>query len=172
MDADNVGMSCDLADEDRVGSRLGAPQASDEEQIEPLKPPRQVREEAQRRSVAPVEIVDDERDGLRGCEIDCQPVQTVERGEGTISVGFGLEADALKHGARRLGGAVEQLRAVLRRDEERLVQLAHDPERELPLEVAAVGRQDARPAGASALAQFRDQPTLPDPSRTLNDKQL
>ena len=52
-----------------------------------LEPPHEVGEEAQRRPVAPVQVVDLEQQRALGREVERQPVEAVQRGEGGVAGG-------------------------------------------------------------------------------------
>ena len=86
----------DLADERRVGARLRAPRGDREQDRQALEPPRQVGEEAQRRAVAPVQVVDREHERPVAGEVEQQPVEAVQRRERRVAV---VARRRLEHGA-------------------------------------------------------------------------
>ena len=79
---------------------IGDPEPAEDPDRGALEPVGEVGEEAQRRAVAPVEVVDDEQQGRVGGEVQRQPVEPVERGEGDVAGRSRLAAEL----EDRLGG--------------------------------------------------------------------
>ena len=156
------GILDDLGEQARVGARLGAAQRRGDEHRGAVEPPREVGEEAQRRAVGPVQVVDREQDGMLRREVEREPVERVQRGErgGALLVGGrrGLE----QRGGR--GGGAGELPA---RGDPRLEELAHDAVGELALELPGAGLDDLQ-RRLRALAQAREQARLADPRRALD----
>jgi hypothetical protein len=122
----------------RVG--VGGPQACREDDWEVLEAPSEVRQEAERSCVAPVEIVDGQQHRSLAREVDHEPVEPVQPREHAFGRQVLVPNTLAEHGRRSLGGTREQARALGLRDEQRLEQLPHDAERKVSLELAAAGR--------------------------------
>jgi hypothetical protein len=147
-----------LGDQAGVGARLGGAERGGEQDRQALQPPREVREEAQRRAVAPVQVVDGQQQRPLGGDVRGEPVEPVQRRE---------RRDALAHlGEHRAGGRrrTGERRAGPRRDVA-LEQLAHDAERELALQLRRAGGEDAQ---RGPLAQAGQQAGLADPGGALD----
>ena len=145
--------------------RLAAgPRREDEGDGQPLQPPREVDEEAQRRLVGPVRVVDREQQRPALGEVDGEPVQAVGDAE--------PEVDRLRVGGDRQRGRGERRRAREqavrpRRGQRALEQLARDAVGEAALQLRAAGGDRLEPERAGALAGGLQQPGLADPGRTL-----
>jgi hypothetical protein len=117
-------------------------------------PLREVQQEAQRRLVAPVGVVDRQQRGPALGQVGHQPVQAVQQGEHVLfaPVPAGPRAVQQRFGERR--GARQQALALGCRcaGHDRLEQLQRDAEGELALQLAARRRQQlhARPLGETA----------------------
>ena len=159
--------SCgDLGQQRRVGARLGRCAAWRATSTgRPSSRRDEVGEEAQRRAVAPVQVVDREHQRPLGGEVDGQPVQAVERGERAsppaVAVRPGCAEDGARAARRRRRAAGSR---VAGSDERRLEQLAHDAERELALELAPRARQHAQPPPRAAAPHSASSRVLPIPA--------
>ena len=113
---------------------LGGPQRPHQEHGQPLQPPHQVGQKAQRGRVGPVQVIDSDRQRALAGSIDGQPIQSVQRRERHVVRDVrgpgNRERKHLSHRGRRPG---EQ--RLPRPYHHRLEQLANDPERELALEL-------------------------------------
>jgi hypothetical protein len=152
----------DLGEQLRVRARVGRAHARRDEHRRAFEPGGEIRDEAQRRPVAPLQVVDrDQHRPLVG-QVERGPVQAVQDRERALGVALGRPEHALG-GRRRAGQQTAALVGVAR---ERLEQLAHRAERELALELAAAGGEHGHPVGA--LARRRQQAALADPRRPLD----
>ena len=161
--------SCDdLGQQRRVGARLARPDGGGDQDRQPLQPPGEIGEEAQRRAVAPVQVVDREQQRPLAGEVGGEPEQAVERGERRDARLVGVGRAEHRRGGR--GGTGERGRAALRIGGEPLEQLPDDAEAELALELASARGQDVeRVAGIGA--QLGEQPGLADPGRAADHHQ-
>ena len=161
-----------LAQERGVDTGLRRAQAAGDEHRQALEAARKVGEESQRGVVAPVQVVDRKDERPLGARVDGQPVQAVEHGErGVAAVGAAGRVRGPEHGLRRRRGSAQQLAVGLRHGDQRLEELTHDSERELPLELAASGGEHTEPGFRAQPAGLRDQPRLADPRRPFDDAQ-
>ena len=114
-----------------------------------------------------MQVVDCEQQRALGGQVEREPVQAVQRGEGRVLLPRRARL-RLEHRPRGRGGAGE--RGVGPRRDVGLEKLAHDPERELALELGrARGEHAQLPAGA--LPQVGEQAGLADPGRPLDQRQ-
>ena len=142
----------------RLGCQRGIkrPGGEDERERLPLEPARDKRERARRRRVAPLQIVDHERERRIGGEVGGEPVQAVLPRVAGIAGGWAWRR---RPGGRGRSG--EHVRGQRRRSRQPAValagvglqqwaleELAHDPEREPLLELR-------RPRGKDAEAEVR-----------------
>jgi hypothetical protein len=96
----------------------------------------------------------------------------VESGEGGVGAeAVGAELGRLEDRAGGSGGPVEPALACLGIRERRLEELAHDAEGELALELAAARGEHAHVLHLGGRAQLGEQPALPDPGRTLDQRE-
>ena len=128
-------------------------------------------EEAGRRLVRPVLVVDDEQlRALRG-EVGHQPVEAVERAERRVGLARGVRALGQEHGRGQRGGAAE--RALERRGahppQPRLEQLPRHAPGVGGLELAAARRRDREAALRRGRARGVEQARLADAGRPLDD---
>ncbi|HEX2156428.1 MAG TPA: hypothetical protein VHS79_05500 [Actinomycetes bacterium] len=136
----------------------------------------QVREPTQRRAIAPVQIIDDQREGLPLGQVHRQPVQAVQHREAGLLAGGRSRRDqgiGREERRRQAGQATEQLLAVVcwRSGDGRLEQLADDPIGELPLKLTAPGSQYPHLSFLGSLAGHGKQARLANPGRALDDHQ-
>jgi hypothetical protein len=119
---------------------LGRPHACDERHRHVLQPPGEIGQKAERRGVAPVQVVHDQHQRSLSGEVDREPVEPVEPCKHAL-LGWVVRRHALaEHGRRAFGRPDQQPRPRVLRDEQRLVELTHDAEREVALELAAARR--------------------------------
>ena len=98
---DRGGIVGDLRQQRGVGRRVAGAHARRDEHRLALEPSHEVGEEAQRRPVAPLQVVDLEQErALRG-EVERQPVEAVQRGEGGVAPGRHAVVRRGEHDARR-----------------------------------------------------------------------
>jgi len=165
-----------VGEEGDLDARLVWPHRDDHQDGQAVDTTHEVGEPAQRRAIAPVQVVDGQRQRLPLGEIDRQPVQAVEHGEaGVLARARGRRQRGIGREQRRrqAGQATEQLLAVgcRRSDDGRLEQLPDDAVGELPLQLAAAGRQHLHPSPPGPLAGRREQARLADAGGTLDDDQ-
>jgi hypothetical protein len=96
----------------------------------------------------------------------------VKGGEGGVGrharrVGNGCTEDRL--GGRGGAGQPALVDALVAQG--RLEQLAHHPERELPLELAPARREHPEPVLLGSRAELGEEPALADPGRTLDERE-
>jgi hypothetical protein len=171
-DGGRVGL--ELRDERRVGARLARSNRRGDDDRKPVEPPREVRQEAQRRSVAPLEVVDDEERGRPLGDVRGQPVEAVKRRERRILVGEpGADLGQVEERRREMCRPRQQATAFLvsARGEVRLEQLTNDAVREVRFQLAAARAQDLEPERLGALTRAGEQTRLPDPGRPLEEKE-
>ena len=152
----------DLAQQRHVGPGLVRAHGGGHEDRLVLEPARKVGEKAQRRPVAPVQVVDRQQQRPLGGQVERDPVQAVQRREGHVALA--LQRAEHRRGGRR--GAAQQLLAA---GDDALEQLAHDAERELALELGAAGAEHERAAVGRPPARLGEQRALADPGRTLDE---
>ena len=126
--------------EDRfVHAGLSRPNAGCNDHRKPVEPASEVGKEAQRRRVAPVEVVDREQDGRELGEVRSQPEEPVQRPVGGVLAAGRRFADVpeLEEWSSEVGRAVEEPCALVLAvcDQTRLEQLTDDPVGEVSLEL-------------------------------------
>ena len=167
----------DRREQVRLRPALTRAAGDDERDVELLEPCEEECEVAQRRSVGPVRVVDDEAERALGREVGTQPVEAVEDRERRV--------DTRPHAARALaprqvqqaggnsGGALEPVGSLGggRLREHGLDELPHDAEREVPLELGAARAQDAHVLADGEGARGRQDGRLADARRPLDDQE-
>jgi hypothetical protein len=137
----------------------------------PVEPASKVGKEAQRRRVAPVEVVDREQDGRELDEVRSQPEEPVQRSVGSVLAAGRRFAGVLEleEWSSQVGRAVEEPCALVLAgcDQRRLEQLADDPVGEVALELTPASAQHLEPEGVRARARGAEQTCLADPRRSL-----
>jgi hypothetical protein len=131
-----------------------------------------VAEEAQRRRIGPVGVVDGEHQRAAVGEVRGQPVEAVERPEGRVSpLGLERRARVAEQALAEAGRAREERRALLpaRRQHGRLEQLARHAEGELALERGAACLEHSQPRALGLPPRAREQAALADPRRPLDE---
>ena len=103
---------------------------------------RQVAQEAERDLVAPVDVIDDQRERPPFGQIRRQPVEAVEHCKPRLGALLGRRGSDQPAG--ELGGPREEFRSLLRRrpHDDGLEELAHEAAAEAALELGAPGRVD------------------------------
>lgn len=165
----------------RLGHQRGIerPGGDDEGQRLPLEPARDEGERARRRRVAPLQVVDDERERRVGGEVRGEPVQAVLPRVAGIASGWTWSR---RPGGRR-GRSGEHVRGQRRRSRQpalaltgvglpqwTLEELAHDAEREPLLERRRPRAEDADAEVRRPYACLLEQPRLPHPRGALDDQ--
>ena len=147
----------------------------DEREWQILKPRHQEGQEAQRRRVGPVRVVDGDQQRRRGGEVRAQPVQAVQHRERAVQrlarSSPGRRARQAEQARGFAGRTLEEIVACRRRGvgQGGLEQLADHAEREVPLELASAGAQHARPRRLGRSPRRRDHGRLADARPTLDD---
>ena len=108
------GVAGDLAEQRRVGRRLAGAQRGGDERGDAVEPAGEVGEEAQRRAVAPVQVVDREQQRPLGGEVEREPEEPVQRGERRAALASASGA-AAKTAAAGAAAPLERGRVVTRR---------------------------------------------------------
>ena len=164
------GIARDLAEQRGVGPGLARAQRGRQEDRRPLEPAGEIGEEAQRGTVAPLEVVHREEERPLGGEVEGEPVEPVQRGEGILAPTVArVGAGAAEHSARAVGRPVEGAIVAVGPGHRALEELAHHPEGEVALELAPPRGEHAQgPLGRPA--QAREQPGLADAGRSLDDQ--
>jgi hypothetical protein len=156
-------------EERRVDAGLVRAQARGCEHRQAFEPAHEEGEEAQRRPVAPVQVVDREQQRLLGAQVDGEPVEAVQHRERAVGLGAGVGRDRLEQHPGRGGGAGEQPLARARVGEQRLEELADDAECVLALELAAARAEHAQPGVGRAAPRLAEQLRLADAGGALDD---
>lgn len=153
----------DLGDHLGVGSRLVRPDPRDHDHGQHLEAPDQIGDEAKRRVIDPVEVVDRQQQRLLSRELERHPVATVQ---GREADRFGVLARGrdLEHGPRRLRRAFEGALAHLRIGQRRLEQLAHDAVGELRLDRRSASGQHPDAIGLGVRRASPSRLVLPIPA--------
>ncbi len=160
-----------LAAEDLDGrDLLFDPRGDDQRDRHALQPVGQVGERVQRRFVGPVRVVDEHRDRTLAREVGRQPVERVAGRERVLGRGDGgaLERDAEQRGGepgrageQRVGLAAPALQGLVE-------ELAHDPEREVLLELGAARSEDREPGLGRGVPRRLHQRRLADAGRPVD----
>ena len=135
---------------------------------DPLDPALEVGDEAHRCPIAPMQVVEREQQRSIGRDIGRQPEQAVQDPVGDVDHRLAVVGRG-EHTARWCRRPLQPPVALLAIGEERLEELPHDAERELPLEVAPPCRQHPVAAGGRPLPGVGEQLALPDPRRALDE---
>jgi hypothetical protein len=171
LDGDGGTVVHDLGEQRRIGAGLGRAQRGRHQHRQPLEAADQVGDEAQRRPVDPVQVVEQQDHGALGGGVDHEPVEAVEGGERDVARCVAGLVDRLEDRSRGAGRAAQPRVVRLPIHECRLEQLAHDPEGELALELAALRHQHAHPGRLGTVAKLGQQPALPDSRLPLDQRQ-
>ncbi len=165
LQGDGDRVAGDLADQVRVRVALVRPDAAEHGHAQVVEPAGQVAQPAQRRLVAPLQIVDHQQQRLTVREGDRQAVERVQDRERHV-----LHARAARGPfedlARRRRGAFQQ-----RVGDRRLEQLAHDTERQPLLELAPARAEHPHVRVDGLAASLPQQPGLADPRRPFDDQE-
>lgn len=153
-----------------IRARLARAQRDREQDRRALEPPGQIGEKAQGGRVAPVHVVHGQQQRTLRGQVEGQPVQAVQGGEGVVTRALAGGLHLPEHGPGAAGRSLEHRPVAVGLCHGPLQELTHDAERELPLQLAAAGRQDPQRALGGA-AQPRQQAALADPGRPLDDQQ-
>lgn len=142
----------DLGEQPLVGARLVRADRRDHEHRRPLEPVREIGEEAQRRRVGPVQVVDGKDERAVCGQVERQPVEAVEHREAPGLVVGGLRRRRRPEDGPARRRSPNEGAVPLRPGHGRLKELADDAERKLALELGGAGSQDSavlgrRPAG-------------------------
>ena len=154
---------------------LARPRRHDQGDRELVEPRHQEAEEPQRRRVRPVRVVHQDAEGAAAGQVGAEPVEAVEDRERRVLVGEGrLRRRRAGQGEQprgHPGGALQQLGRLGRGAEGGLEQLAHDPERELALQLGAPRPQHAHAGGVGEPGGVGQEGRLADPGRALDRHQ-
>jgi hypothetical protein len=155
-----------------VAERPVGPQRRHEQDGEALDPAREERDPAQRGGVGPLQVVDGEHERPAVRQVRQQPVEAVQRRERDVALRRAVGAHGPERLARQGGGAGEQPLAIGLRCglEDRLEQLAHDPERELALELRRAPEEGPHPGLAGGAQRRPHELRLADPGRPREDE--
>ena len=166
-------MARELGEQRLAVSGLGGTRAAHHEHRNAFEPVQDVGEVAERRAIAPVQIVDREKQRRFRAEVHGQPVEAVQGGEAPVIGGVVLRRlfREPEDGGRRRGSPGQSSRTDGVVHEMRLEQLSHDAEGEVPLELAAASGEDEQLARRRAPAGLREEPGLADPRGTLDQDQ-
>ena len=170
MHRNRHGIVGDLGEQPGVGRLLGRARGRRDEYLQAFQPALEVRDETQRRLVTPVQVVDQQQQRSVGGDVRRDPEQAVEDAEGDVGRGVAV-IGRLEHPRRRLRGAGQPPRPVGGIDQEGIEQLPHDAERQLALEVAPTGGEHAETGALGRFTSRGEQPALPDPGRSLDQRQ-
>jgi hypothetical protein len=160
--------------QDVVGAGLVGPPRDHEQDRQRLHPAQQVDQEAQRRLVGPVRVVNCQEQRPAFGDVDGHPVQPVQAGEDrAVQRPCLVPGDQPQYRSGQLCRTGQQGRPIRGGNpaDVRIEQLPDDPERQPALELAAAGGQHGHPAGSGPLARGPDQPCLPDPGSPLDHEQ-
>ena len=153
----------ELRDERGIDAGLRRAQARGEKNRHALCAPERIGEEPQRRAIDPVEVIHGENERLTLRQVEREPVQAVQSREARVAPIRRRVVGAREHRARPLCGARQG--AVF---ECGLEQLADHAERELALELAAAGGEDAHAVGRAKPPQLAHELRLADPGGPFN----
>jgi hypothetical protein len=164
-----------VAGGDEVGQRAGVPVrrpgAHDDEDRQVGDPARQVGEEAQRRDVGPLRVVDRDQQGAKRRQVGRDPPERVQGpGRGRVAGrGFvGRVAECTQGGARRpVEEGLARLAGVAQ--DRALDKLAHHAPGHRALELVPRGLEAAEAAELGQRAGVADQPRLADAGGPLDD---
>ena len=162
------GVEGDLQQQRVVGLVLPGTPRQDDQDRQPLEPLDQVGQEAERRAVTPLDVVDADQQRLLGGQVHGQPVQPVEHREAAVLTGPGPQC-FLEDGGRARGSPGEQRVAAPGVAETGLEQLPDRPEAEGLLQLAASRRQHPDAAGPGEPGALDEQARLADPRRPLDE---
>ncbi len=137
-----------LVEQIHVGAGLVGSQRDQHRDRQLREPSREEVERAQRRTIAPVHVVDREQERPLGCQLHSEPVDRAHRGK-TVS------------------GDVRMLRG----GRCRLEQLADQPERMVTLEFAAARREDGHAGRAGLVTGEPEERALACSRGSLDDQQ-
>ena len=166
------GLGADLGDQRGVRAGVGAPERRADQDRHVLEPSCEVGEEPERWTVAPVQVVHRQEDRPIRRGVGREPVEAVESGERRVRrdggrVENGCTEDRLSGG----GGPGQPARPDLLVAQGRLEQLAHDPERELPLELAAARGEHPEALLLGRRPELGEEPALPDAGGALDQRE-
>jgi hypothetical protein len=161
----------DLGEQRRVRAGLAAAQPGGHKQGQALEPRCQVGEEAQRGTVAPVQVVHRQQQRRVRGQVHGEPVEAVQRREGRVAQLVGLAARGRRledHPSRRGRSAQPGVPALVAGGAQRLEELAHHAVGEAQLELGPARRDHAEALGGGVLAQARQEAALADAGAALH----
>ena len=146
-----------VVEQRRVARGLAAAHGDHRQQRQPVEPPREIAEPAQRRRIGPVRVVDAQHERALAGEVRGQPEQAVQRRVRHVVAGRGVARRRVERAQRQAGGVGRQARPLVRvaPRAHRLDQLSRDAEPVGLLERRGTRRQRAHAAGAGQLAGRR-----------------
>ena len=155
----------------RVGAGLSRPGADRHCHRQPFESAGEIGEEAQRRRVAPVDVVHGEQHGPLFGEVGGQPEETVERGLRGVLPGSeptaGLAELEERRGETRRAGEEPCPLVIVGRGEACFEELADDAVREVSFELTPPGAQHLETEAVRCFACRPEQARLPDSRRSL-----
>jgi hypothetical protein len=163
----------ELVEQLPLGARLVRPRGDDEEHRQVGEAVDDVGEEAQRGRVAPVGVVDAQRQRPLAGQIDGQPEEPVERRtRGLAAWSERLRVEHVEGRSGQLRRPGEGLRAVLRRRarDQGLEELAHQSEGELALELARTRSRHGEAVAVREDPRLLEHRALADPRRPLDER--
>jgi hypothetical protein len=161
-----------LVEQGLAAAELGWTQRAYEEDRQSLEPAGEVGDKSEGGHVAPVEVVDRYQRALGG-DVGREPIETVERRErGVDGLLLRRLVERCEH-RFRAGRRPGQHPVVHRRiGEERLEELPHRPEGELPLEYARAPGEHVKSLRRRPRFQRAEQPALADPGAAFDQRDL
>ena len=117
-----------------------------------------------------MQIVDQQAQWALRREVRGQPEQTVQNTEPTVADDV-LRVRRLEHTSGGLRGAAQEPLATVGIEQQRLEQLTDDAVGQLPFEIASSRAQHVEAGGAGHFARLREELALPDPGRSLDERQ-
>ena len=117
-----------------------------------------------------MQIVDQQAQRALRREVRGQPEQTVQNTEPTVADHV-VRIRRLEHTSGGLRGAAQEPLATVRIEQQRLEQLTDDAVGQLPFEIASSRAQHVEAGGAGHFARLREELALPDPGRSLDERQ-
>ena len=134
----------------------------------------EIQEEAQRRGVRPMHVVDRQQERPVVRDVGGQPVEAVQQREDVIlAPATGRRLGAIEQRGRESRGTVEEPLALgpVGRRQHGLEQLERDAEGEVPFQLAARGRQGPHTAALGESARGGEELGFPQPCVALDDEE-
>ena len=163
----------DLVEQPGIFTRLARPEPDDDRKGKTLDARQQIGQPAHRRKIAPVQVVDREQQRPLSGEVRRQPVEPMQRRQRCVGPGLGLELLGVEERFRQCRRPGERFGSLFlgQGGEQRLEELAHDAERERPLELRASPAEHPHPGLVAPGLDLRHQRALADPGRPFDCQQ-